>query len=91
METRLAEESTMSKIVLMTDSASDISVENEKEYGIKIICFQHAFGDKTYVSRVDFNNRQYYEMLEDFDGIPSTSQYTPGQESRFRGSRTLWN
>ncbi len=67
----------MSKIVLMTDSASDISVENEKEYGIKIICFQHAFGDKTYVSRVDFNNRQYYEMLEDFDGIPSTSQYTP--------------
>lgn len=67
----------MSKIVLMTDSASDISAENEKEYGIKIICFQHIFGEKTYVSRQDFNNRQYYQMLEEFDGIPTTSQYTP--------------
>lgn len=67
----------MSKIVLMTDSASDISAENEQKYGIKIICFQHTFGDKTYISRKDFNNRQYYRMLENFDGIPATSQYTP--------------
>lgn len=67
----------MSKIVLMTDSASDISVENEKEYGIKIICFQHTFGEKTYVSRKDFDNRKYYQMLEEFDDIPTTSQYTP--------------
>lgn len=67
----------MSKVVLMTDSASDISVENEKEYGIKIICFQHAFGDKTYISRKDFNNQEYYRLLESFDGIPTTSQITP--------------
>lgn len=69
----------MSKIVLMTDSASDISVENEKKYGIKVICFQHAFGDNTYVSRVDFDNNKYYEMLDNFSGIPTTSQVTPFQ------------
>ena len=83
----------MSKIVLMTDSASDISVENENKYGIKIICFQHAFGDKTYVSRVDFDNNQYYDMLESFGGIPATSQVTPFQfqdiyEEEFRNGCT---
>lgn len=67
----------MAKIVLMTDSACDISVENEKKYGIKILCFRHAFGDKSYTSRVDFNNDQYYQMLNDFDGVPTTSQITP--------------
>ncbi|MCI9469064.1 MAG: DegV family protein [Oscillospiraceae bacterium] len=66
----------MSKIVLMTDSASDISAENEKEYGIKIICFQHIFGENVYTSRVDFDHKKYYEMLDAFDGIPSTSQIT---------------
>lgn len=67
----------MAKIVLMTDSASDISVENEKNYGIKIICFQHTFGDKTYTSRVDFDPKKYYQMLEEYPDIPSTSQITP--------------
>lgn len=67
----------MSKTVIMTDSASDISRENEEKYGIKIICFQHAFGDKTYISRKDFNNREYYQLLEGFDGIPATAQVTP--------------
>ena len=67
----------MSKIVLMTDSACDISVENENKYGIKVLCFRHAFGDKTYISRVDGDNDTYYDMLENFDGVPSTSQITP--------------
>ena len=69
----------MKKIVLMTDSASDISTENEIRYGIKILSFQHAFGDKSYVSRVDFDNDRYYEMLNQFDGVPTTSQITPFQ------------
>ncbi len=67
----------MSKVVLMTDSASDITVELEKEYGIKIICFQHIFGENTYTSRIDFDNQKYYRMLDEFEGIPSTSQVTP--------------
>ena len=49
----------MAKIVLMTDSACDISPENEKKYGIKILCFRHAFGDRSYTSRVDFDNDKY--------------------------------
>lgn len=68
---------TMSKIVLMTDSASDITAENEAAYNIRIICIKHAFGEKSYVSRVDFNNETYYQMLDEFPGIPTTTQVTP--------------
>ena len=58
----------MSKIVLMTDSASDISVENETKYGIRVLCFRHAFGDNTYTSRIDGDNDKYYRLLSEFDG-----------------------
>ena len=67
----------MSKVVLMTDSACDISVENETKYGIKVLCFRHAFGDDTFVSRVDGDNETYYRMLDQFEGVPTTSQITP--------------
>lgn len=67
----------MAKIVLMTDSASDITVENEREYGIRVVCIKHAFGEKNYISRVDFDNEKYYQMLDEFSGIPATSQITP--------------
>lgn len=70
------------KVVLMTDSASDIAREAERAYGIKIICFEHVFAGKTYKSRVDFDNQKYYEMLEQFDGIPATSQVTPYEFER---------
>lgn len=67
----------MAKVVLMTDSACDISFENEQKYGIKILCFRYAFGDRSYTSRVDFTNEQYYQMLDAFPGVPTTSQITP--------------
>lgn len=67
----------MSKIQIITDSACDISMEQEKELGIEVLPFKIAMGDKSYVSRVDFDNEQFYRMMEEFDGIPATSQITP--------------
>lgn len=66
----------MSRIKLITDSASDISEKNEKKYNIKVIPFKVAMGDKSYVSRVDFNNEKFYNMMEAYDGLPLTSQVT---------------
>lgn len=66
----------MAKIKLMTDAASDISAEYEKALGIKVVPFKVAMGDKTYVSGVDFDNEKFYKMLDEYDGIPSTSQIT---------------
>lgn len=66
----------MPKIKLMTDSASDISFENEKKYDIKVMNFKLIMGEKSYVSRVDFDNEKFYQMLNEYDGIPTHSQIT---------------
>ena len=66
----------MAKIKLLTDAASDISPEYEKELGIRVIPFKVAMGDKTYTSGVDFDNDKFYQMIDDYDGIPVTSQIT---------------
>ena len=60
----------------MTDSASDITREDEQKYGIKILNFKLAVGEKSYTARVDFDNEELYKILDEYDGIPSTSQIT---------------
>ncbi|MDE7252874.1 MAG: DegV family protein [Acetatifactor sp.] len=67
----------MEKIKIMTDSASDISAVDEKRYGISILPYLVTLGDRTYTSRVDFDNEKFYGMMAQYDGIPMTSQITP--------------
>lgn len=69
----------MSKIQIMTDSASDISFEDEKKYSISVIPFPVTLGDKTYISRVDFDNEQFYNLMAQHNEIPKTAQITPYQ------------
>ena len=66
----------MAKIKILTDSASDISVQNAEKYDIGIISFKVTMGDNSYTSRVDFDNEKFYKMLDEYDGIPATSQIT---------------
>lgn len=66
----------MKKIMIATDSASDISVENEKAYGIDILPFSIAFGEEIYISRKDYDNEKLYQMLEECEEIPKSSQIT---------------
>ena len=47
----------MSKIQIITDSASDISKEMEQKYNLDVISYSIVIGDKTYTSRVDFDMR----------------------------------
>lgn len=67
----------MEKIRLITDSASDISTEDEKQYGIRVLPFEIALGEKSYISRVDFDNDGFYQLMDQYDEIPKTSQITP--------------
>lgn len=69
----------MSKIQIMTDSASDISVEIEKKYNIPIIPFPITIGDKSYLSRVEVSNAQFFELMAKNDAIPKTAQITSYQ------------
>ena len=69
----------MGKIQIMTDSASDISYADEKKYNISAIPFPITLGDKTYTSRVDFDNQQFFDLMVQYDEIPKTAQITPFQ------------
>jgi len=69
----------MRKIQIMTDSASDISEADEQKYSIEVIPFPVTLGDRTYTSRVDFNNEQFYSLMAQYDEIPKTAQITPFQ------------
>lgn len=69
----------MEKIKIFTDSASDISFENEKELDIEMMNFAVALGDRSYISREDFDNPAFYGLMAEYDGIPLTSQITAYQ------------
>lgn len=69
----------MSKIQIMTDSASDISRADEQKYSIAVIPFPITLGDRTYISRVDFDNEQFFSLMAQHDEIPKTAQITPFQ------------
>ena len=69
----------MRKIQIMTDSASDISVADEKQHNISVIPFPITLGGKSYTSRVDFDNEGFYALMAEHDDIPTTSQITPFQ------------
>lgn len=60
----------------MTDSASDISAQQEAALDIRIIPFRVAVGSQSYVSRQDFDNEGFYEILEASAEIPTTCQVT---------------
>ena len=63
----------------MTDSASDISYADEQKYSISVIPFPITLGDKSYTSRVDFDNEQFFTLMAQHDEIPKTAQITPCQ------------
>ncbi len=69
----------MGKIQIMTDSASDISSADEQQYSIEVISFPVILGERTYISRVDFNNEQFFSLMAQHDEIPKTAQITPFQ------------
>ena len=69
----------MSKIQFMIDSASDISYADEQKYAISVIPFPITLGDRTYTSRVDFDNEQFFSLMAQYDEIPKTAQITPFQ------------
>ncbi len=69
----------MRKVQIMTDSASDISRADEQRCGIEVIPFPITLGDQTYLSRVDFDNEQFFSLMARHDEIPKTAQIPPYQ------------
>ncbi len=66
----------MRKIAVLTDSACDIPQELQEKYNIHILPFVITLDDKSYIERQDFDFDEYYQMLRQAQGMPSTAHIT---------------
>ncbi|WP_300367211.1 DegV family protein [uncultured Subdoligranulum sp.] len=66
----------MSKIGFITDSSSDIPQELADKYGIEVVGFPINLDGVEYMERKDFTNEQFYQMMRDAQGVPTTAAIT---------------
>lgn len=66
----------MDKIKLITDSASDLTLLQEQDSGVHVLNYSFLLDEKSYESRVDVTNTEFYELLSNSESLPSTSQIT---------------
>ena len=64
-------------IKILVDSASDITQDEAKQYGIEVIPLIVSFGDQEYLDGVNLTQKEFYEKLIETDTLPKTSQITP--------------
>ncbi len=68
----------MSKILLMTDSGSDIGRERAEQYGIRVLPLKYSFdGEKYYLDGIDQSVEEFYAMEKVNEDVPKTAQITP--------------
>jgi len=66
----------MKKVLISTDTASDISLETAEKYGINLIPINLSIDGKEYKDRYDITAEKFYELLPLCDEIPKTAQVT---------------
>lgn len=64
-------------IRIITDSASDISQERAREWGITVMPLTVRFHEEEFLDGVTISPREFYEKLVETDVLPKTSQITP--------------
>ncbi len=69
----------MSKIGILTDSCCDMPQELADKYQIDILCIPVLLEGKTYIERQDMTNDQFYNMMRQAEGVPTTAAITPIQ------------
>lgn len=69
----------MSKIAILTDSSCDIPQELADKYGIDIMSFIMTLDGTDYVERKDVTTEEFYDVLRNGAGVPSTAAITPIQ------------
>lgn len=67
------------KIKLITDSASDVFLNEANDLGIKVIPLKTYFGDEEYLDGVTLSYVDFYNKLASSKDLPKTSQITPIQ------------
>ena len=65
-------------IRIITDSASDITIEEAKELGVEVVPLHVIFGNDVFMDGVDIRQDELYKRLKECDELPKTSQTNPG-------------
>lgn len=64
---------------IVTDSASDLTAEVAKEWGVEVLPLHVFFGDTEYLDGQTITHGQFYEKLVETAELPKTSQVSPAQ------------
>ena len=64
----------MTDVKIVIDNSADMPNELLEKYDIGLVNFLSVFGEKAYVAGVDITNDEFFDMLESYDGFPTTSQ-----------------
>jgi len=64
-------------IKIITDSTSDITIEEGRERGIGVVPLNVIFDDKSYKEGIDIKPDKFYPMLKEAKKLPTTSQPSP--------------
>ncbi|ACL70157.1 DegV family protein [Halothermothrix orenii] len=75
----------MEKVKIFTDSCSDLSPDVISRYDIKMLSTPVYFGEERYYDRDNLTPGEFYNKLENYSGVPKTSQIGPTVfESEFK-------
>lgn len=73
-------------IRIVTDAAADIPKDIAEELDIVILPFMIMLDDKQIIADKELNPRDFYKMIGEAEGVPSTSQMSPAElEDIYRG------
>lgn len=67
------------KIGFLTDSSCDLPQSMAEQYNIEVVGFPIFLEGKEYIERRDVTNEQFYALMRQADGVPTTAAITPLQ------------
>lgn len=67
----------MSGVAIVTDSTADIPRDLAEARGLRVVPMTVTFGEESFISGVTLQPERFYELLDERDEIPMTSQPNP--------------
>lgn len=66
------------KVKIVTDSASDLPLDEANRLGIEVVPLSIRFGNEVFVDGKEITATEFYEKLADCEELPQTSAPSPG-------------
>lgn len=71
----------MDKVRIITDSTSDLTLEQIKQLDISMLSLKVNIGGKEYADKIDITNDEFYKKLISVKKLPTTTLVSPGEFS----------